>query len=71
MNYVTDLLAQGSLYNDNIFISNIPKMNVIFNFHHLLFQNLFLFLVNSSNLMDTIKTILVLIELQFNSTVNS
>ena len=50
---------------------SIPKKNVIFNIHHLLFQNQYFFLVNSSNLMDTIKTIIVLIELQLNSTVNS
>ena len=50
----------------------IPKKNVIFNIHHLLFQNqYFCFLVNSSNLIDTIKTIIVLIVLQLNSTVNS
>ena len=50
----------------------IPKKNVIFNIHHLLFQiQYFFFLVNSSNLMDTTKTIIVLIELQLNSTVNS
>ena len=50
----------------------IPKKNVIFDIHHQLFQNqYFFFLVNSSNLMDTIKTITVLIELKVNSTVNS
>ena len=37
----------------------IPKKSVIFNIHHLLFQNQLFFLVNSSNLMDTIKTIIV------------
>ena len=49
----------------------IPKKNIIFNIHHLLFQNQYFFLVNSSNLMDTIKAIFVLIELQLNSTVSS
>ena len=49
----------------------IPKKNVIFETHHLLFQNQYFFLVNSSNLMDIIKTIVILIELQLNSTVNS
>ena len=48
----------------------IPNRNVIFNIHHLLFQNMYFFLVNSSNLMASIK-IIVLIELQLNSTVNS
>ena len=34
----------------------IPKTNVFFfNIHHLMFQNQYFFLVNSSNLMDTIK----------------
>ena len=41
----------------------------IFNIHHLLFQNQQFFLVNSSKLMDTIKKIFALIELQWNSTV--
>ena len=36
----------------------IPKMNLILNIHHLMFQNQLFFLVNSSNLMDTIKTII-------------
>ena len=51
----------------------IPKKNVILNIHHLLFQNQYFFLVNSSNVVDTIinKTIIVLIELQLNSTVIS
>ena len=48
-----------------------PKKNVIFNIHHLLFQNQYFFLDNSSNSMYIIKTIIVLIELQLNSTVNS
>ena len=48
----------------------IPKNNVIFDIHHLLFQNQYFLLVNSSNLMDTMKTIIVLIELQLNSAVN-
>ena len=43
----------------------IPKKNVIFNIFHLLCQNQYFFLVNSSNLMDTIKTIIVLLELLF------
>ena len=34
----------------------IPNKNVIFNIHDKLFQNQYFFLVNSSNLMDTIKT---------------
>ena len=55
---------------DKFIISN-PKKNVIFSIHLLLFQNQYVFLVNPSNLMDTIKTIIVLIELQLNSTVNS
>ena len=42
-----------------------------FNIHHLLFQNQYFFLVNSSILKDTIKAIIVLIELQLNSSVNS
>ena len=49
----------------------ILKKNVIFNIHHLLFQNKYFLFVSSSNLMDTVKTIIVLIELQLNSTVNS
>ena len=47
------------------FLFPIPKKNVIFNIFHLLFQNQYFFLVNSSNLMDTIKTIIVLLELLF------
>ena len=47
------------------FLFPIPKKNVIFNILHLLFQNQKIFLVNSSNLMDTIKTIIVLLELLF------
>ena len=47
------------------FLFQIPKENVIFNILHLLFQNQYFFLVNSSNLMDTIKTIIVLLELLF------
>ena len=43
----------------------IPKKNVIYNILHLLFQNQYFFLVNSSNLMDTIKSIIVLLELLF------
>ena len=43
----------------------IHKKNVIFNILHLLFQDQQLFLVNSSNLMDTIKTIIVFLELLF------
>ena len=43
----------------------IPKKNVIFNIFHLLVQNQYFFLVNFSNLMDTIKTIIVLLELLF------
>ena len=39
----------------------IRKKNVIFYIHHLLFQNQYFFLVNCSNLMDTIKTIIILI----------
>ena len=54
-----------------IVLFQIPKKNVIFNIHHLPFQNQYFFLVNSSNLMDTMKTIIVLIELQLNSAVNS
>ena len=44
----------------------IPKKNALFNIHHLLFQNqyVYFFLVHSSNLMDTIKTIIVLIEIE-------
>ena len=49
----------------------IPKKNVVFNIQHLLFQNQQFFLVNSSNLMDTIKKLILLIDLQLNSTVNS
>ena len=72
MNYVTDLLAQYSLYKNTIYYFQYQKKNVVFNIHHLLFQNqYFLFLANSSNFMDTIKTIIVLIELQLNSIVNS
>ena len=33
----------------------IPKKNVIFNIHHLLFQTQYFFLINSSNLMDKLK----------------
>ena len=62
VNYVTDLFAQCSLYKKTIYYSNTKK-NAIFNIHHLLFQNqYFFFLVNSSNLMDTNETIIVLIE---------
>ena len=71
MNYVTDLSVQCSLEKECILLCQIPKKNVIFNIHHLLFKNLYFFLVNSSNLKDTIKTIIVLIELQLNSSVNS
>ena len=42
----------------------IPKKNVIFNIHHLLFQNQYFFW-SISNLMDTIKTIIFLLELLF------
>ena len=60
-------MAQCSLYK-----FPIPKKNVIFNIHHLLCKKqIFFFLVNSSNLMDTIEIIIVLIELLLNSTVNS
>ena len=38
---------------------SIPKKSVIFNILQLLFQNQLFFLFNSSNLMDTIKTIIV------------
>ena len=49
----------------------IPKKIVIFNIYHsTVSKPIIFFLVNSSNLMDTIKTINVLIELQLNSTVN-
>ena len=48
----------------------IPKKNVIFNIHNYCFKTNNFFLVNYSNLMDTIKTIIVVIELQLNSTVN-
>ena len=43
----------------------IPKKNVFFDIYHLLFQNPHFFLVNSSNLIGTIKTIIVHIELLF------
>ena len=49
----------------------MPKKNAIFNILRLLFQNQYFFMVNTSNLMDTIKTIIELIELQLNSIVNS
>ena len=49
----------------------IPKKNVFLIFIIYCFKINNSFLVNSSNLMDTIKTIVVLIELQLNSTVNS
>ena len=71
MNFVTDLLAQCFFIQENNLLYPIPKKNVIFNIHHLLFQNQYFFLVNSSNLLDTIKTIMELIDLQLNSTVNS
>ena len=49
----------------------IPKKNVFLIFIIYCFKTNTFLLVNSSNLMDTIKTIIVLIELQLNSTVNS
>ena len=63
----------GTLFfiQEYILLFPLPKKNVIFNIHHLLFQNQYFFLVNSSNLMGIIKIIIVLIELQLNSTVNS
>ena len=45
----------------------IPKKNVIIN----CFKTNIFFSVNSSNLIDTIKTMIVLIELQLNATVSS
>ena len=64
MFYVTDLW-HNVLYTRIQFFISIPKKNVIFNILNLLFQNQYFFLVNSSNLMDTIKTIIVLLELLF------
>ena len=59
-------IAQCSLYKNTIYyFHSLPKKNVIFDIYHLLFQNTHFFLVNSSNLMDTIKTIIVHIELLF------
>ena len=72
MNYVTDLLVQCSLYIQECnLLFQMPKKNVIFNIYHLLFQNQYFFLVNSSKMKDTIKTMIVLIELQLDSSVNS
>ena len=48
-----------------------PKKNVIKIVIIYCFKTNIFFLVNSSNLMDTIKTIIVLIELKLNSTVDS
>ena len=66
----TARLAQTIIQEYNLLFP-IPKNYIIFINHHLLFQNQYFFLVNSSNLMDTIKTIIVLIELKLNYTVNS
>ena len=48
----------------------IPKKCILI-FIIYCFKTNIIFLVNSSNLIHTIKTIIVLIELQLNSTVNS
>ena len=37
VNYVTNILAQCSLYKNAFFLFPIPKKNVIFYIHHLLF----------------------------------
>ena len=42
---------------------NLLLKNVMFDIHHLLFQTNIFFLVNNSNMMESIKTIIVLIEL--------
>ena len=55
---------------ENDLLIPIPKKNVFFNIHHLLFQNQYFFW-SFFHLMNTIKTIIVLIELQLNPTVNS
>ena len=66
VNHVTDLLALCSLYKNTIYYFQYQNKNTIFNI-----QSLYFFLVNSSNLMDTIKTIIELMELKLYSTVNS
>ena len=71
VNYVTDLLAQCSLYNNTIYYFQYQRRMLFLIFIIYCFNAIIFFLVNSSNLMDTIKTIIVLIELQLNSTVNS
>ena len=54
------------LYN---LLFSVSNKNIIFDTHHLLFQNQQFFLVIPFKLIDTIKTIFVRIELQLNSTV--
>ena len=72
VNYVTDLLAQCSLYKSTIYYFQYQRRMLFLIFIIYCFKtNSFFFLVSSSNLMDTIKTIIVLIELQLNVTVNS
>ena len=71
VNYVTNLLAQCSLYKNTIYYFQYQKrMQLLIFFIYSFKPNIF-FLVNSLNLMDTIKTIIEIIELQLNSTVNS
>ena len=72
VNYVTALLAQCFLHKNTIYYFQYQKKKMKFLiFIVYCFKTNNFFLVNSSNLMDTIKTIIELIELQLNSTVNS
>ena len=72
MYYITDLQAQCSLYKNTIYNFQYQRKMLFLKFINYCFKPFyFFFWVNSSNLMDTIKTIIVLIELQLNSTVNS
>ena len=64
-------IGKCPLYMNTIYYFKYQRRMLFFNIHPLLFQNQYFILVNSSNLMDTIKTISVLIELQLNSTVSS
>ena len=56
---------------DHNLLFPIPKKNIVFNIHHIMIQNQYFFLVKSSNLIDIIKSISVIIDLQLNSTGNS
>ena len=56
VNYVTDLLAQCSLYKNTIYYFQYQKRMQYLIFFIYCFKTYIFFLVNSSNLMDTTKT---------------